>query len=47
MSAEDRLRYEISKCRRCEACKDLLSSSCVVFPEMFRMVDGEWEKGRV
>ena len=45
MSAEDRLRYEISKCRRCEACKDLLSSSCVVFPEMFRMVDAEWKTG--
>ena len=45
MSFEDRLRYEISKCRRCEACKDLLSSSCVVFPEMFRMVDAEWKTG--
>ena len=45
MSAEDRLRYEINKCRRCEACKDLLHLSCVVFPEMFRLVDSAWERG--
>jgi len=46
MSAEDRLRYEISKCRRCEACKDLLKLSCIVFPEMFRLVDEERETGQ-
>jgi len=45
MSAEDRLRYEINKCRRCEACKDLLHLSCVVFPEMFSLVDAAWETG--
>jgi len=45
MSAEDRLRYEINKCRNCEACKTLLNSSCVVFPEMFRLVDEERETG--
>ena len=41
MSAEDKLRYEITKCRNCEACKDLLNFSCLVFPEMFRLVDKE------
>ena len=46
MSAEDRLRYEINKCRNCEACKDLLDFSCVVFPEMFRLVDEERETGK-
>ena len=45
MSAEDRLRYEINKCRNCEACKTLLDFSCVVFPEMFRLVDKERETG--
>lgn len=45
MSAEDRLRYEINKCRRCEACKELLHISCVVFPEMFRLVDAACEIG--
>ncbi|MBW1780859.1 MAG: FeS-binding protein [Deltaproteobacteria bacterium] len=45
MSAEDRLRDEISKCRRCEACKDLLYLSCLVFPEMFRLVDAAWKTG--
>ncbi|NQU14689.1 MAG: FeS-binding protein [Desulfobacteraceae bacterium] len=45
MSAEDRLRYEINKCRNCEACKTLLNSSCVLFPEMFRLVDEERETG--
>jgi len=43
MSAEDRLRYEIIKCRRCEACKDLLHLSCVVFSEMFSLVDAAWK----
>lgn len=46
MSAEDKLRYEISKCRRCEACKDFLDLSCAVFPEMFRLVDKERETGK-
>lgn len=44
MNAEDRLRYEINKCRNCEACKDLLNFSCVVFPEMFRLVDEERDR---
>jgi hypothetical protein len=34
MTAEDRLRDEIAKCRRCEACRELVDSSCLVFPEM-------------
>lgn len=45
MSAEDKLRYEINKCRTCEACKTLLDFSCVVFPEIFRLVDKERETG--
>jgi len=45
MNAEDKLRYEITKCRNCEACKDLLNFSCLVFPEMFRLVDKEREAG--
>lgn len=40
-SGENRLRYEINKCRNCEICKTLLKSSCIVFPEMFRLVDEE------
>lgn len=46
MSAEDKLRYEINKCRTCEACQTLLNFSCVVFPEMFRLVDKERETGK-
>lgn len=45
VSAEDKLRYEINKCRNCEACKDLLNFSCLVFPEMFSLVDQERETG--
>jgi glycerol-3-phosphate dehydrogenase subunit C len=45
MNAEDRLRYEISKCRNCEACRVLVDFSCLVFPEMFRLVDKERETG--
>ena len=45
MTAEDKLRYEINKCRNCEACKDLLNFSCLVFPEMFSLVDRERETG--
>ena len=45
MSAEDRLRYEISKCRNCEACRSHVNFSCLVFPEMFRIVDKERETG--
>lgn len=41
MSAEDRLRSEINKCRNCGTCRTLLNFSCLVFPEMFRMVDEE------
>lgn len=46
MRMEDRLRREITKCRRCEACGDLLESSCVVFPEMFKLVDREIKTGK-
>ncbi|MBL7173760.1 MAG: FeS-binding protein [Desulfobacteraceae bacterium] len=45
MRAEDRLRYEISKCRNCEACRSHVNFSCLVFPEMFRLVDKERETG--
>jgi glycerol-3-phosphate dehydrogenase subunit C len=45
MSAEDRLKYEISKCRNCEACRSHVNFSCLVFPEMFRLVDKERETG--
>ena len=45
MSAEDTLRYEINKCRNCEACRFLVSFSCLVFPEIFRLVDKERETG--
>ena len=45
MNAEDRLRYEINKCRNCEACRVLVNFSCLVFPEMFRLVDKERETG--
>lgn len=46
MSAEDRLRYEINKCRNCEACRSLTNFSCLVFPEMFNLVDRERETGK-
>lgn len=45
MSAEDKLRYEITKCRNCEACKSLTNFSCLVFPKMFNLVDQERESG--
>jgi glycerol-3-phosphate dehydrogenase subunit C len=45
MIAEDRLRDEIAKCRRCEACRELVDSSCLVFPVMFRLVDQERDTG--
>jgi len=46
MGAEKRLRFEINKCRNCEACRDLLGVSCLVFPEMFNMVDQERDTGQ-
>ena len=46
MSAEDRLREEIvSRCAVCEACKTLLDLSCLVFPELFRLVEQHRETG--
>jgi glycerol-3-phosphate dehydrogenase subunit C len=46
MNAEDRLRDEIvSRCGVCEACKTLLDLSCLVFPELFRLVDQYRETG--
>jgi len=45
LSAENRLRGQIDKCRRCEACKELVGLSCLVFPEMFRLADEEWKTG--
>jgi len=42
-SAENRLRDQIDRCRRCEACKELVGLSCLVFPEMFRLVDEQWK----
>ena len=46
MSAEDKLRYEINKCRNCEACKTLLDFPCAAFREMFSLVDNEIETGK-
>jgi len=45
MKAEDRLRDEIAKCRRCEACRELVDSTCLVFPIMFQMVDEQRDSG--
>ena len=46
MSAEDRLREEIvSVCAVCEACKSLLDLSCLVFPELFKLVEQYRETG--
>jgi len=45
MTAEDRLRDEIAKCRRCEACRELVDNACLVFPVMFRLVDDERHTG--
>lgn len=45
MNAEDRLRSEINKCRNCAICRTLLSSSCLVFSEIFRLVDKERKTG--
>ncbi|MBT4266913.1 MAG: hypothetical protein HOK67_31420 [Deltaproteobacteria bacterium] len=41
MGIEKRLRFEIKKCRKCEACRELVGFSCLVFPEMFALVDRE------
>ncbi|MEN8246932.1 MAG: heterodisulfide reductase-related iron-sulfur binding cluster, partial [Thermodesulfobacteriota bacterium] len=46
MTAEDRLRDEIAKCRRCEACRELVDTACLVFSKMFSLVDEERDKGR-
>ena len=46
MNAQERLRYQIGKCRNCGACRDLLGISCVVFAEMFQLADREKETGR-
>ncbi len=46
MSAEDKLRDEINKCRNCEACRSLLDFSCPAFREMFQLVDQERESGK-
>jgi glycerol-3-phosphate dehydrogenase subunit C len=43
MNAEQRLRFEMNYCRQCDACRTLLDYSCLVFPELFRLVD-QWEK---
>ena len=45
MTAEDRLRDEIAKCCRCEACRELVNSSCLVFLVMFRLMDEEINTG--
>jgi glycerol-3-phosphate dehydrogenase subunit C len=37
--AEDRLRYQIGKCYKCGACRDLVGLSCLVFPEMFHLAE--------
>jgi len=46
VKAESLLRRQISKCRNCEACRDLVGAACTVFTEMFRLVDEERETGR-
>lgn len=45
MTAEDRFRDEIAKCRRCEACRELVDSACLVFPKMFSLADEERDSG--
>lgn len=45
MTAENRFREEIAKCRRCEACRELVDSACLVFPKMFRLADEERDSG--
>lgn len=45
MNALDRLRDEMNICRDCEICRTLLTDTCLVFPEMFRLLDRERETG--
>ena len=46
MTAEDRFRNEIAKCRRCEACRELVDSACLVFAKMFSLADEERDSGQ-
>ena len=46
MNREERLRFEIGKCRNCEACRLLVDLSCLVFPRMFHLVDEETASGK-
>ncbi len=46
MNAEQRLKFEMTWCRDCDACRDLLDYSCLVLPEMFRLLDREREEGQ-
>ena len=45
MTAEERFRDEIAKCRRCEACRELVDTACLVFPRMFDLADQERDTG--
>jgi len=45
MNAEERLRDEMSICGSCQICRTLLNETCLVFPEMFRLLDREAETG--
>ena len=46
MTGEDRFRNEITKCRRCEACRELVDNVCLVFPKMFSLADEERDTGQ-
>ena len=46
MNAEHRLMFEMRYCGECDACRELLDYSCLLLPEMFRLLDRERETGQ-
>jgi glycerol-3-phosphate dehydrogenase subunit C len=44
---EDIARGVIDRCADCDVCRHLMDVNCLLFPELFRLFDGEKEEGKI
>jgi glycerol-3-phosphate dehydrogenase subunit C len=45
MNPEEKIREVVDSCSDCDICRSLMDSTCLVFPELYRLYDKEKEAG--
>jgi len=46
VNPEDKIRAVVDSCADCDICRSLMDSTCLLFPELYRLYDKEMETGK-